>query len=77
LAVELYNAFEKLLDGKVLLIEGEEQYIGRAFEIALNHHLPLYDSLYVSQALRWGKLLTCGSLQKEVSQNMGIDVIYL
>jgi predicted nucleic acid-binding protein len=77
LAVELYNAFEKLLEGKVLLIEGEEQYIGRAFEIAMNYHLPLYDSLYVSQALRWGKLLTSDSLQKEVSQNIGIDVIYL
>jgi len=77
LAVELHDAFEKLVDGKVLLIEGEEKYIGKAFEIAMNHHLPLYDSLYVSQALRWGKLLTSDSLQKEVSQNMGIDVIYL
>jgi len=51
-----------------LLIEGEEKNIDKAFEIAMNHHLPLYDSLYVSQALRWRKLLTSGSLQMEVSQ---------
>jgi len=77
LAVELYNVFKKLVDAKILLIEREEQYLDKAFEIAMNHYLPLYDSLYISQALKWGKLLTSDVLQKEVAQNMDLEVIYL
>jgi len=77
LAVELYNVFKKLVDAKILLIEREEQYLDKAFEIAMNHYLPLYDSIYISKALKWGKLLTSDALQKEVAQNMDLEVVYL
>jgi predicted nucleic acid-binding protein len=50
--------FESLIDAKIIIIEEEERYIEKAFDIALTNQLTIYDALYVSQALRWGKLLT-------------------
>lgn len=49
----------------------------RGFEIALAHQLTIYDSLYISQALRWGKLLTSDKLQEEVARKLGVEVFYI
>jgi predicted nucleic acid-binding protein len=76
-AEELRKAFESLVDAKIIIIEGEERYIEKAFDIALTNQLTIYDALYVSQALRWGKLLTSDKLQGEVVRKLGIEVIYI
>jgi predicted nucleic acid-binding protein len=76
-AEELRKALELLIDAKIIIIEREEQYIEKAFDIALTHRLTIYDALYISQALRWGKLLTSNKLQEEVAQKLGIEVIYI
>jgi predicted nucleic acid-binding protein len=74
---ELRRAFESLIDAKIIIIEEEERYIEKAFDIALTNQLTIYDALYVSQALRWGKLLTSDKLQGEVARKIGIEVIYI
>jgi predicted nucleic acid-binding protein len=74
---ELRRAFEPLIDAKIIIIEEEERYIEKAFDIALTNQLTIYDALYVSQALRWGKLLTSDKLQGEVARKIGIEVIYI
>jgi predicted nucleic acid-binding protein len=76
-AEELRRAFESLIDAKIIIIEEEERYIEKAFDIALTNQLTIYDALYVSQALRWGKLLTSDKLQGEVARKIGIEVIYI
>ena len=76
-AEKLRKAFETLVDAKIIIIEGEERYIEKAFDIALTHQLTLYDSLYISQALRWEKLLTSDKLQEMAAQKLGIEVIYV
>ena len=49
---ELRKAFESLIDAKIIIIEEEERYIEKAFDIALTNQFTIYDALYVSQALR-------------------------
>lgn len=53
-AEELRRVFEPLIDAKIIIIEEEERYIEKAFDIALTNQLTICDALYVSQALRWG-----------------------
>ena len=76
-AEELCKTFESLVDAKIIIIEGEGRYIEKAFDIALTHQLTIYDALYISQALRWGKLLTSDKLQGEMAQKLGIEVTYI
>ncbi|GBC71820.1 hypothetical protein HRbin02_01608 [Candidatus Calditenuaceae archaeon HR02] len=77
LSMGLYKVFRKLVDAKILIIEREEKYIEKAFEIALKHDLTIYDSLYLSQALKWGKLLTSDNTQKHVAEEMNIETIFI
>jgi len=77
LAIEIYRSLEKLVDAKVIIMEREENYIDKAFEIALTHNVTFYDSLYLSQALRWGRLLTSDQLQKQVAEKMNIRTIFI
>jgi len=37
-----------------MLIESEVKYLGKAFEVALDHNITVYDALYVAQALQHG-----------------------
>ena len=76
-AEELRKAFESLIEAKIIIIEREEQYIEKAFNIALTHQLTIYDALYISQALKWGKLLTSDKIQEEVARKLGIEVTYI
>lgn len=76
-AEELRKTFESLVEAKIIIIEGERSYIEKAFDIALTHRLTIYDALYISQALRWGKLLTSDKLQGEMAQKLGIEVTYI
>ena len=47
-AEELRRAFEPLVDAKIIIIEEEERYIEKAFDIALTNQHTVYDALYVS-----------------------------
>ena len=76
-AEELRKAFESLIDAKIIIIEREEHYLEKAFDMALTHRLTIYDALCISQALRWGKLLTSDKLQGEIARKLGIETIYI
>ncbi|PUA31600.1 MAG: hypothetical protein B9J98_05925 [Candidatus Terraquivivens tikiterensis] len=65
------------MDAKVLILEDKEKYVEKALEISLTHGLTFYDSLYVSQALKWGKLLTSDRLQKQVAERMNVETIFI
>lgn len=77
IAMELRMAFDKLVDTKILIIESEENYADKAFEIALTHNLSYYDSLYLAQSLKWGKLLTSDELQREIAEKLSVETIFI
>lgn len=59
-----------------MLIESETKYLDRAFKIALDHNITIYDALYVAQALQHGKpLLTLDQNQKKVARRLGMNTI--
>jgi len=61
---------------KNMLIESEIKYLDKAFKIALDYNITVYDALYVAQALQHGKpLLTLDQKQREVARKLGINII--
>ncbi|RLF24994.1 MAG: PIN domain nuclease [Thermoprotei archaeon] len=73
-AIRLYNGLLRLVETGVIILESEMEYVKKALEIALEHGITLYDSLYVAQAMKYGELLTSDVKQAEVASKMGIKV---
>ncbi|MEM1914660.1 MAG: type II toxin-antitoxin system VapC family toxin [Candidatus Nezhaarchaeales archaeon] len=72
---KILDLFQSYVE-KNMLIEPEVKYLGKAFEIALDHNITVYDALYVAQALQHGKpLLTLDQRQREVARKLGISTI--
>jgi len=76
-AVELFNALKLLINNKVIQIEPQDQYIDKAFEITLSRRITIYDAIYLAQALRYGKILTCDKKQANIGEKLGIETIYI
>ena len=75
--IRLYRGFLELVRTGVIIIKPEDKYIAEALEIALNHDISIYDSLYISLALKYGELLTCDARQAEVASKLGVKVYYI
>uniref|UniRef100_A0A7J3KGU3 PIN domain-containing protein n=1 Tax=Staphylothermus marinus TaxID=2280 RepID=A0A7J3KGU3_STAMA len=74
-AVKILDLLHSYVD-KNMLIEPEELYLNKAFEIALNHNITVYDALYIAQAHHHNKpLLTLDQKQREVANKLGIKTI--
>lgn len=77
LAHELYSLVERLAETRVIVLEEERIYLPRALHIALQHGLTVYDSLYIAQAEKYGKLFTSDATQARVATNLGIETILI
>ncbi|MEM2170048.1 MAG: type II toxin-antitoxin system VapC family toxin [Candidatus Bathyarchaeia archaeon] len=72
---KILNLFQSYIE-KNMLIESEIKYLDKAFKIALDHNITVYDALYVAQALQHGKpLLTLDQTQREVARKLEINAI--
>jgi len=75
IAIKLYKILKSMINTNVIL-EPEEVFMDKAFEIALETGLTVYDSLYVALALeRKLPLLTLDERQGKVAKEMGIEVV--
>ena len=73
-AIELFKQYRE----KNMVLEPEDKYLDAALEIALNHGLTVYDSLYIALALSNRKpLLTLDTRQRDVARRLGVEVIEL
>jgi predicted nucleic acid-binding protein len=77
IAEKLHNTLNQLMDAKVLIVEDENKYVDEAFKIAMEHNLTLYDSLYISQAMKRGQLLTSDALQNQVAAGIRVKVFFI
>ncbi len=73
-AIKLYQAFLELINTGVIIIEPEVNYVQTALQIALEHGITLYDSLYIAQAQKHGELLTSDRRQAKVATELGIKI---
>ena len=77
-AVRLQEHVERLIEEGVIALEPSVRYLSEALSIALNHLIPVYDSLFLAQTKRLeAKLVTSDRKQKKIAENMGLKVIYL
>ena len=68
----------KLVDEDVVKIEDELMYLDKAFEIAIENGLTVYDALYIAQAIaHHAELLTSDKRQAEVAKKLGVKVHYV
>jgi len=77
LALELYSLVEKLTETRAIIIENERTYLPRALQLALQYGLTIYDSLYIAQAEKHGKLLTSDATQARVASGLGIETLLI
>ncbi len=77
LGLQVYKALKRLVEEEVVVVESQDEYMDRAVEIALEHRVTVYDSLYIAQALKYGELLTSDGEQARVARKLGVTVHYV
>jgi len=74
LALELYHALRSLASD-VLVVEDQDRYLDKAFSIAVDEKVTVYDALYIAQALDKGSLLTADEKQARVARRLGVEMV--
>jgi len=74
-ANRMFRALEKLKE--VVVFERFENYLKNAVKIAVDKKVTVYDSLYIAQAKKVGKLLTSDDRQGRIAEEFGIDVVFI
>ena len=76
---EEFERRSKVIDflPNVLLLESGTDYLQVARKIAVEHRIPIYDALYIAQALKYESLVTGDEKQGKIAEKLGVDVIYL
>lgn len=74
-AKTIFEAIKILKD--VVFFEPMEKYLGKAMKISIERKIPIYDSLYISQAINYGKIITSDKLQAKIANKMDIKVEYV
>jgi len=75
--IAAYQVLNKIISEEIIRIEGQEKYIDKAMNIAIENMITVYDSLYIAQALEYGELLTSDEKQAEIAEKLGIKVYYI
>lgn len=72
--MRVIELFEKYLKGNII-IESEEKYLKSALKIAIQEGLPIYDTIYIAQALHNNKpLLTLDEKQRKIALKYDLKV---
>ncbi len=77
-----FKTAQRLLDylhatGEIILYENPLEYLREGEMIALENHIPIYDALYIAQALKYGNLVTSDEKQGKMAERLGVNVVYL
>jgi len=76
-AVRRYELLVELVRSGVVALENELKYLEKAFRIAIENEVTVYDALYVAQALELGaRLLTSDRKQADAATKLGVNPIY-
>jgi len=77
-AVKRYELLVELVRSGVVVLESELKYLEKAFRIAVENGVTVYDSLYIAQARELGaQLLTSDRKQAEVATKLGVSPLYV
>jgi predicted nucleic acid-binding protein len=77
-AIRRYELLVELVRSGVVVLESELKYLEKAFRIAIENGVTVYDPLYIAQALELGaQLLTSDREQADVAARLGANSIYI
>lgn len=76
-ALTVYSQLKKLIEEEIIVLEPQEKYIDKAFNIAIDNNITIYDALYIAQALKYGKLLTSDKKQAEVAESLNVKTFLI
>jgi len=75
ISLEKYQLVKKIIDNEIIVLEYEEKYLYKAFKIAIDNNITIYDALYIAQAMdHKAGLLTSDKIQARTAKNLGIKV---
>jgi predicted nucleic acid-binding protein len=73
-----FQLLKKIIDEKLVLLESELKYLDKAFEIAVENSIPVYDALYIAQAItRNIPLATSDKRQAGIAEKLKVQVIFI
>ena len=76
-ALKLFKILESMI-GINIVLEPEDKYVEKAFEIALEQNITVYDALYLAIAVKKNlPLLTFDEKQSKVAQELGIKIVQI
>lgn len=76
-ALKTFTLLRRLI-GKNIIIYPELDYLDKAFHIALNEGITIYDALYIALALEHKvSLLTLDKKQASIAKKLGVKVIVI
>lgn len=77
MALAIYNVLKKFIDEEIIVLESQEKYVDKSFNIAVENGITVYDAMYIAQALKYGELLTSDKKQAEVAKKLNIKTIFI
>jgi predicted nucleic acid-binding protein len=77
-AVKRFQLLRKIIDEELVSLESELKYLDKAFEIAIQNNIPLYDALYIAQAITHSTpLATSDKRQADIAEKIKVQVVYI
>lgn len=74
-AMKRVQLLQKLISNKVIELENEVKYLGKAVEIAFKNNISILEALYIAQAMELKiPLLTSSRKQFEIALKLGVNV---
>ena len=78
IAIEKWTLFKRLAESDVIVLKAQEEYLEMALNIALDHGITVYDSLYIACASKLkASLLSSDEEQSKVAEMLGLPVIFI
>ena len=77
-AVKRFQLLRKIIDEELVSLESELKYLDKAFEIAAQNDISVYDALYIAQAItRSIPLATSDKRQADIAKKIKVQVVYI
>jgi predicted nucleic acid-binding protein len=77
-AVKRFQLLRKIIDEELVSLESELKYLDKAFEIAVQNDISVYDALYIAQAItRSIPLATSDKRQADIAEKIKVQVVYI
>ena len=77
-AVKRFQLLRKIIDEELVSLESELKYLDKAFEIATQNNIPVYDALYIAQAITHSTpLATSDKRQADIAEKIKVQVVYI